>query len=128
METLPDPISLLGCYHLTSRFEVYQLSLLLSQLLKNAIGFHGEKWKLVNHLLFIREVYLIKREVSRLPEEEVRKYFEGTLDTKVRSLPQSIIGRVNRLKQLSVQKRGEIRREEIPKDVIITAFPLYKRN
>ena len=31
--------------------------------------------------------------------------------------------RVNRLKQLSLQKRGEIRSEEIPKDVIIAAFP-----
>lgn len=91
--------------------------------LKNATGFHDKKWKLVNRLLFNGEVYLAKHEVSRLLEEEVRRYIEGKLDAKVRSLPQNIMDHVNRLKQLSLQKRGEIRREEIPKDVIITAFP-----
>jgi len=38
-------------------------------------------------------------------------------------LPQSIMDRVNRLEQLSLQKRGEIRLEEIPKGVVIAAFP-----
>jgi len=91
--------------------------------LKNATGFHDKKWKLVNRLLFDGEVYLTKHDVSRLLEEEVRRYVEGKLDTKVGSLPQSILDRINRLKQLSMQKRGEIRREEIPKEVIIAAFP-----
>jgi len=91
--------------------------------LKNATGFHDEKWKLVNRLLFDGEVYLTKREVSRLLEEEVRRYIEGKLDTKVGSLPQSIMDRINQLKQLAIAKRGEIRREETPKDVIIAAFP-----
>jgi len=91
--------------------------------LKNATGFHDKKWKLVNRLLFNGEVYLTKREASRLLEEEVRRYIEGKLDTKVRSLPQNIMDRVNQLKQLAIAKRGEIRREETPKDVIIAAFP-----
>ena len=91
--------------------------------LKNATSFHDEKWKLVNRLLFDGEVYLTKREVSRLLEEEVRRYIEGKLDTKVGSLPQSIMDRINQLKQLAIARRGEIRREEIPKDMIIAAFP-----
>jgi len=31
--------------------------------------------------------------------------------------------RINQLKQLAIAKRGEIRREETPKDMIIAAFP-----
>ena len=73
--------------------------------------------------MFSGEVYLANREVSCLLEEEVQRYVEGKIDTKVGSLPQSILDRVNRLKQLSLQKRGEIRREEIPKEAIMAAFP-----
>ena len=101
----------------------YDFALSFPDFLKNATGFHDKKWKLVNRLLFKGEVYLTKHEVSRLLEEEVRRYVEGKLDTKVGALPQSLIDRVNRLKHLSLQKRGEIRREEIPQDVIIAAFP-----
>jgi DNA primase large subunit len=101
----------------------YDFALSFPDFLKNATGFHDKKWKLVNRLLFNGEVYLTKHEISRLLEEEVRRYVEGKLDTKVVSLPQSIMNRVNLLKQLAIAKRGEIRREEIPKDVIIAAFP-----
>jgi DNA primase large subunit len=91
--------------------------------LKNATYFNDKKWKLVNRLLFNGEVYLTKHEASRLLEEEVRKYIEGKLDMEVGSLPQSIMDRVSRLKKLAIAKRGEMRREEIPKDVTIAAFP-----
>jgi len=91
--------------------------------LRNATGFHDKKWKLVNRLLFNGDVYLTKHEVSRLLEEEVRRYIEGKLDVEVGSLPQSIMDHVNRLKQLAIAKRGEMRREEPPKDVTVTAFP-----
>ncbi|MCK4885000.1 hypothetical protein KAS24_02910, partial [Candidatus Bathyarchaeota archaeon] len=47
--------------------------------LKNATGFHDKNWKLVNHLLINGEVYLTERNLSRLLEEEVRKYIEGKL-------------------------------------------------
>ncbi len=101
----------------------YDFALSFPDFLKNATGFHDKKWKLVNRLLLNGEVYLTKHEISRLLEEEVRRYVEGKLETKVESLPQNIIDRVNRLKQLSLQKRGEIRREETPKEVINAAFP-----
>jgi DNA primase large subunit len=101
----------------------YDFALSFPDFLNNATGFHDKKWKLVNRLLFNGEVYLTKHEISRLLEEEVRRYVEGKLDTKVGSLPQSIMDRINLLKQLAIAKRGEIRREEIPKDVIIAAFP-----
>lgn len=91
--------------------------------LKNATGFHDKNWKLVNHLLINGEVFLTEREVSRLLEEEVRRYIEGKLDTKIKSLPESIMARVNQLRQLAAKRREEIRLEEMPKRVVLEAFP-----
>ena len=103
-----------GPYVFALRFPVF---------LKNATGFQDKNWKLVNHLLINGEVFLTEREVSRLLEEEVRRYIEGKLDTKVKSLPSSIMARVNRLRQLAAKKREKIRLEEIPKRVVMEAFP-----
>jgi DNA primase large subunit len=91
--------------------------------LKNATGFHDTNWKLVNHLLIDGEVYLTEREVSRLLEEEVRKYIEERFDTKIKSLPQAIMTRVNRLRQLAVEKQEQIRHQEMPERVVMEAFP-----
>jgi DNA primase large subunit len=91
--------------------------------LKNATGFHDNNWKLVNHLLINGEVYLTEREVSRLLEEEVRRYIEGKLDTKIRSLPPGITARVNQLRQLAAEKREQIQLEEMPQRVVLEAFP-----
>jgi len=101
----------------------YSFALHFTDFLENAADFRDEKWKLVNRLVLNGEVYLTKSEVSRLLEEEVRRYVEEKLGTKVGLLPQGVMDRVNRLKQLSSEKRGEIRLEEIPKDVVIAAFP-----
>jgi len=101
----------------------YNFALRFSDFLKNATDFHDKNWKLVNRLLLNGEVYLTTHEVNRLLEEEVRRYIEGKLDIKVGSLPQGIMGHVDRLKQLAIEKRGEIRLEEIPKSVVIAAFP-----
>ena len=101
----------------------YDFALYFPDFLKNAAGFHAKEWKLVNRLLFNGEVYLTQREISRLLEEEVRRYIEGKLDTKVGSLPQNIIDHINRFKQMAVEKRGEIQLEEFPKNAVIAAFP-----
>jgi DNA primase large subunit len=91
--------------------------------LRNATGFHDKKWKLVNHLLINGEVYLTKMEVSRLLEEEVRKYIEEKVDTKIRSLPPGIMARVTQLRQLATKEREHIQLVKIPKRVVIEAFP-----
>jgi DNA primase large subunit len=103
-----------GPYVFALRFPVF---------LKNSTGFHDKNWKLVNHLLVNGEVFLTAREVSRLLEEEVRRYIEEKLDTKVKSLPPSIIARVNQLRQLAAKRREEIQLEEMPKRVVMEAFP-----
>jgi DNA primase large subunit len=101
----------------------YDFTLHYTDFLKNATVFHDKKWKLINRRMLKGEVYLMKSEVARLLEEEVRKHIEGKLDIKVESLPEAVMNRINRLKQLFIEKRGEIQLEELPKEVIVTAFP-----
>ena len=91
--------------------------------LKNATGFHDETWKLVNQKMINGNVYLTERKLSRLLEEEVRKYIEGRLNTKIKSLPSAIMARVKRLKQLAAEKQEQIRIEEMPERVVMDAFP-----
>jgi DNA primase large subunit len=91
--------------------------------LKNATGFHDKNWKLVNHLLIDGEVYLTKHEVSRLLEEEVRRYIEEKVDTKIKSLPPGIMARVTQLRQLAAERREQIKLEEMPQRVVMEAFP-----
>jgi DNA primase large subunit len=101
----------------------YTFAVLFTVFLKNATGFHDTNWKLVNHLLIDGEVYLTEREVSRLLEEEIRKYIEERLDTKIKSLPPAIMARVNRLRQLAAEKQEQIRLQEMPERVVLEAFP-----
>jgi DNA primase large subunit len=91
--------------------------------LKNATGFHDETWKLVNQKMINGKIYLTERKLSRLLEEEVRRYIEGRLDTKIKSLPLAIMARVNRLRQLAAEKQEQIRIEEMPERVVMEAFP-----
>lgn len=101
----------------------YDFTLHYTDFLKNATVFHDKKWKLVNKRMLKGEVYLTKSEAARLLEEEVRRYIEGKLDIKVGSLPEAVMSRINRLKQLFIEKRGEIQLEELPKEVIVNAYP-----
>lgn len=101
----------------------YNFALHFTDFLKNATAIQDKKWKLVNRLVSNGEVYLTKGESGRLLEEEVRRYIEGKLDTKVGLLPQSITDRVDLLKRLFMEKRGKIRFEEFPKGLVIAAFP-----
>ena len=109
-----------------SNLQHYAFAVPLPVFLRNVISsvvFHDARWKLVNHLMINGEVYLTEREVSRLLEEEVRKYIEERLDTKIRSIPPPILVRVNRLKQLAAEKQEQIRLQEMPDRVVMDAFP-----
>jgi len=92
--------------------------------IKNAGNFRESKWKLVNRTMLHGEVYLTKDEAARLLQEEVRAHVEKRLDLKIDvSLPQTIVKQVERLRQLLLNKRGQIRQEEMPKETTIDAFP-----
>ena len=90
--------------------------------LKNAPS-QDKNWKLVNQKMINGKVYLTERKLSRLLEEEVRKYIEGKLDTKIKSLPPNIMARVTQLRQLAAKKREQIQLEEMPARVVMDAFP-----
>jgi len=101
----------------------YDFALHFTDFLKNAASIQDKRWKLVNRLVLNGEVYLTKIEVSRLLEEEVRRYIEGKLNIKVGSLPQGIMDRIDQLQRLFMEKRGKIQLEELPKGISIIAFP-----
>jgi len=101
----------------------FDFALYFPYFLRNAANIQDEKWKLANRLMLKGEVYITKNEASRLLQEEVRRYIEGKLNIEVRALPQNVMERVERLKRLFTEMRGKIQTEEIPKEVMIDAFP-----
>lgn len=102
----------------------YVFSLRFQKFLNNATGFHDKTWKLVNQRMIDGNIYLTQQKFSRLLEEEIRKYVEGRLDTKIKSLPPAIMERVNRLRQIAAEKQEQIRLETMPDRVVVEAFPL----
>ena len=103
--------------------QTHDFTLHFTDFLKNATNLHSKKWKLVNRLMLNGEVYLTKTEASRLLEEEVRRHIEEKLNTKVGSLPETITQHVDRLRQLFSERKAEIKMEELPRDIVIPAFP-----
>jgi DNA primase large subunit len=91
--------------------------------LRNATVFREKEWKLVNRQLVNGRVTLTKNEVTRLLEEEVKRHVENRLRTKDLTLPDELVVRAERLKQLLMLKKGKLRLEETPKQVVIAAFP-----
>jgi len=92
--------------------------------LRNTTNFNETKWKLVNRTVLNGEVLLTKDEAARLLAEEVRRHIEEKLETKIGlELPQGITNRVERLQQLYASRKGKMRLEEIPKEIVLDAFP-----
>lgn len=68
--------------------------------LRNILAFHEKEWKLVNRPVLRGEVYLSKRDAARLLQEEIRRYIEAKIDSKIRSiLPEEIVKRIEELRQ-----------------------------
>jgi len=101
----------------------YDFALYFPNFLMNAANIQDEKWKLVNRTMLNGEVYITRKEASRLLQEEVRRHIEGKLDIEVGALPQNVMDRVDRLKRLFTEMSGKIQSEEMPKEVVIDAFP-----
>jgi len=92
--------------------------------LKNASGFHEDKWKLVNRTMLNGEVCITKDEASRLLQEEVRTHVESKLETKIDvTLPPKVQKEVEQLKQFFNSRRGKMRQEEMPTETVLEAFP-----
>ena len=99
--------------------------------LKGTGIFHERKWKLVNRTMQHGEVQVTKDEVARLTAEEIRAHIEKKLDAKADlELPQDVVDRIEKLKQLHLTLR-KTQEEEMPKETVVDAFPpcvqkLYK--
>jgi DNA primase large subunit len=92
--------------------------------LKNTGNFHESKWKLVNRTMLDGETYITKDEAARLLSEEVRGHVEKKLQTEIDiKLPPAIEKEIERLKQMLDSRKGKIRQEEMPTEIVIDAFP-----
>jgi DNA primase large subunit len=91
--------------------------------LKNAAHMHGPEWKLVNQIMDKGMVYLNKDKVVRLLQEEVKNRIEKRLDVpEIKNFPPEITVIAEGLIKLAQEIMGE-EIEDIPKEVVQTAFP-----
>jgi DNA primase large subunit len=103
--------------------EYHDFAVYFTDFLRNASMFREAEWKLINQRIIAGEVLLTTGKVSRLLEEEVRRHIEKRLQAESLPLPDALVVRAERLRQLLTLKKGRLRTEEMPKQVIIAAFP-----
>ena len=102
----------------------YDFALHFTDFLANARSFREKEWKLVNKSMLNGEVYLTRREVARLLQEEIRRHIEGRLNTDIRSqLSDSILERVDNLKRKYASQIGRSEFLEFRGEVVNEAFP-----
>jgi len=102
----------------------YQFKIHFTNYLKNTENLREKKWKLVNRLVENGNVYLTQNEVARLLSEEVKRHIESKTETKeLPELPENITRKIEAIKNLTFSRREKIKLEEIPKEVVIEAFP-----
>ena len=91
--------------------------------LKNAAHMHGLEWKLINQIMDKGCVYLNKDKTVRLLQEEVKNRVEKRLDVpELKNLPEEITLIAHEIAKLASEVMGQ-EIEEMPKEVIQTAFP-----
>ena len=91
--------------------------------LRNAAHLHDKKWKLTNSILSHGNIFLNKKDVVRLLEEEVRRRIEKRLDVKLPKYPPELIVVAERVKKLASEVIGPMEIDDLPKIVVQTAFP-----
>ncbi|MCJ7634661.1 DNA primase large subunit PriL [Candidatus Bathyarchaeota archaeon] len=95
--------------------------------LRNAVGFHDDYWKLVNRRMSEGQVILEKIELARLVSEEVRTKIEKDLEKSptmnLTDVAPKLASRLEGIKQILAQRKESLRREEIPKNIMASAYP-----
>lgn len=91
--------------------------------LRNTSHLHDKKWKLTNSILSKGDIYLNKKDIARLLEEEVRRRVEKRLDVKVPKFPVEFTLIAERIKKLAQETIGQSELDEMPKVVVQAAFP-----
>ncbi len=104
--------------------QLYSFELHFADYLRNASGFHEDKWKLVNRVMRNGYVLLTKAEAARLLECEVENLILQRVSRHRRiELPGELEKRVEMLKKLLEEHRGQIGGETLPERVDVEAFP-----
>ncbi len=91
--------------------------------LRNTSHLHDRKWKLTNSILSKGNVYLNKKDVARLLEEEIRRRIEKRLEAKLPKYPPEMSLIAEKIKKLAIETMGQSEIEEFPKVVVQAAFP-----
>jgi DNA primase large subunit len=100
-----------------------EFTLHFTDYLRNTSHLHDKKWKLTNSILSKGNIYLNKKEVARLLQEEIRRRIEKRLEAKLPNPPPEITLIAERIKKLAAEKLGQGEMEEFPKVVVQAAFP-----
>jgi len=69
---------------------------------------HSPEWKLINRRLQDGEVYVSKREVCRLLQEEVRKYIEDIVGKGISTIPQNVQEAIDEIKSLFMKLKPHL--------------------
>lgn len=101
----------------------FEFSVSFTDYLRNSAHLHDKKWKLTNSILVHGSVYLNKKDVVRLLEEEVRRRVEKRLNVKLQKCPPELGVVAEQLKKLASEVIGTIETEELPKSVVKSAYP-----
>ena len=102
---------------------VFEFVLFFSDFLQNASHLHDAKWKLVNSKFSEGNVYLNKRDVVRLLQEEVKRRIEKRLSTvNIDKYPAEISELAEKLKIIAAEHIGQTE-TDFPKIVVQEAFP-----
>jgi DNA primase large subunit len=92
--------------------------------LRNAVRFNDDRWKLVNRVLTEGRVLLRKDELARLMAEEVNTRFEIMLDRSPRvKMPIYLEKHIEGVKHVLDERREKFRVDELPRKVVIAAYP-----
>ena len=100
-----------------------EFTLAFTDYLRNSAHFHDKKWKLTNSILSHGNIYLNKKDVERLLQEEIRRRIEKRLDVKLPKYPPELAAISERVKKLASEVIGQMETEELPKVVVQAAFP-----
>jgi len=101
----------------------FEFVLCFSDFLQNASHLHDAKWKLINSKLSGGNVYLNKRDIVRLLQEEIKRRIEKRFVTiSVGKYPDKISELADKLKVLASEHIGQTE-TEFPKVVVQEAFP-----
>jgi DNA primase large subunit len=102
----------------------FEFALNFPDYLRNTVHLRDMKWKMVNRVLANGKVYLNKKDVARLLQEEVRRRIETRLDaTELPTFPEKITDMAEQLLELAKERIGQEEMEGFPKVVSQSAFP-----